>query len=203
MHTDELRTRLQFSQLDVDGQLLAAAIDMHRDGVAGIVGKQGAAQRGRIGNGGIVDLHDHISDLQASRSGCSTWRKADDQRTVINGKIVLRLYVRIDTGDTYTQRGATGMRDMAILDDLRHDGGHAVRRDGEADATGRRVELRIDSRQGWNTDQVALHIHQRATAIARIDGRIRLDRVGDRRAALSLGDAAVQCADDAVRDGLR
>ena len=48
-----------------------------------------------------------------------------------------------------------------------------------------------------------MQVHQRSTAVARINGRVGLYGIGNGGAALPFGDGASQCADDAIRHRLR
>src|SRR6266566_8575397 len=65
------------------------------------------------------------------------------------------------------------------------------------------AELGVDGSQRGNTDQVALQVYQCAAAVARVDRRVGLDGVWQRRAVLAFGGGTVQGADDAVRYRLR
>ena len=124
----------------------------------------------------------------------------DSDHPMSDGEVVLRGERGINAGGAYSKHGPPRMGDYAILDDLRHDEGDAVGGDGKADTIGGCIKFRVDGGQGGNTDQVPLQVYQRAAAIAGIDGRVGLNGVGYCRAALPLGDAAAQGADDAVCD---
>ena len=82
----------------------------------------------------------------------------------------------------------------AVLHQLRQDVLGHVDRDGEADALGRLDDGRVDA------DDPAAAVHERAAAVAGVQGRVGLDDVVDQVA----GDAAqrpAQGADDAGGDG--
>ena len=195
--------RLQLAQLHIDRQLLAAAVDVYRDGIAGIFSQQRIGQRRKIVHGFVINLHDYVTDLQARGCRRTTRDKASNQCPMIDGEVVLRGERGINAGGAYSKHGPPRMGDYAILDDLRHDEGDAVGGDGKADTIGGCIKFRVDGSQGGNTDQVPLQVYQRAAAIAGIDGRVGLNSIGYCRAALPLGDAAPQGADDAVCDSLR
>src|SRR2546421_6903185 len=93
------------------------------------------------------------------------------------------------------------MRHLAGVDNLRRDKFHPVRWDGKTHATGRSVEFRVNRRQGWNTYQVALHVYQRPTTIARIDGSIGLNSIGDNSPVLFV-HIATKGADNPIRHRL-
>src|SRR5262249_30711192 len=86
-----------------------------------------------------------------------------------------------------------GRRHVAFADDLGHHPIDDVDRDGEADA-GAGAGWRED--RGVDADEAAGGVEQRPTGIARIDGGVGLDHVGDLAAVLGR-PPALQRADDA------
>src|SRR5207248_11745905 len=90
-----------------------------------------------------------------------------------------------------------GVADRAVRDQAVHDLPDRVGRDREADAVvpaGVALDLRGDA------DHVAVQVQEDATRVAVVDGRVRLDRIRDRK-VVRCGDLTVQGADDPGRDG--
>src|SRR5947208_918365 len=59
-----LPARLQFTQLHIHRQLLAAAIDMHGNTVTGVLADENAPQGVDIVYRLVIDLHDHVAGPQ-------------------------------------------------------------------------------------------------------------------------------------------
>src|SRR5437764_7254903 len=93
------------------------------------------------------------------------------------------------------------MTDCASLDDLRRNGLDTIRWNGKANTISRCVEFRVNGRQRWNSDQVALHIYQRSTAIAWIDRCVGLNSIRNDRSVLLI-HIATQSTDNAICDCL-
>jgi len=68
---------------------------------------------------------------------------------------------------------------LPLLENLRQGSFYQIGWDGEADAVGGRVGLRVNGGQGWDADELPLQIDEGPAAITGIDGRIRLDGLGD------------------------
>ena len=84
-------------------------------------------------------------------------------------------------------------------DQLIHDDAGQIDRNREAIS---RVEPGLTRNRGVDTDDLALHVDQRAAGVTRIDGRVGLNEVGDGGlAALKPLQAASLAADDAGGDG--
>src|SRR5450432_1204171 len=94
------------------------------------------------------------------------------------------------------------MRYFATLNNLWDDKADAVGRNGESYATCWCIELWINGSQGWDTNQVALHIDERTTAVTRVDGSIGLKGIRQICAALSFRDCSVKGTHNTIGDGL-
>ena len=70
------------------------------------------------------------------------------------------------------------VHDAAVLHDLAGDVLDDVARDREPDTGGCAAEPRIGGGERWDADHPSFEIDQRAAAVAGIDRRARLDRVG-------------------------
>jgi hypothetical protein len=97
-------------------------------------------------------------------------------------------------------------RGLALLH-LLDDGQHRVDRDREAQPDGARLATRLSLRRldrCVDADQVAVQVHERAAAVAGVDGGIGLDRRVDGAVAAAVATdvhRALEGADDAGRHG--
>src|SRR5690349_5208839 len=98
---------------------------------------------------------------------------------MIDWKLVLCRQIRVNRSQAYAKTGASAINDSTVLNQLRRNELDAVGGNGEANAVGRSFKLGIDGSRSRHTDQVAAQIDQRASAVARIDGRVGLDSIGN------------------------
>src|SRR5438552_19061359 len=122
---------------------------------------------------------------------------------MIDGEILLELYRLTHWHGRDAKRRTPSMYHFTTLDNLRNDKADPVGWDRENNPTGRCIKLRINCRQCWDTNQVALHIDECTTTITRIDRSIRLNGIRQICAALALRDRPVKSTHNTIGYRLR
>src|SRR4029079_7106934 len=152
--------------------------------------------------GRVADLLDDVAALEAGAGGGPAGLHALGVGEVDALGVVRHVELaRLGGG----QRFEPGDPEVAAVHapvrlELVEDGGDGVGADGEADALGGRAVLAIGHERGDHAHNLAVHVDQRAAAVAVVHGRVRLDRAEDGGGvshAVRLLDRAVLLADDA------
>src|SRR6476620_1008047 len=118
---------------------------------------------------------------------------------MIYRQTVVSRHIRCYICPSDAEKPLAGTCHAPALDKLFRDKFHPVGRDSESDAACRSSAVCAASAQGRNSDQFGAQVDQRATAIAWIDRRTRLNQAGQhRRWPLSrLTGATIERAHDA------
>ena len=146
----------------------------------------------------VVDLGDDVALLQARLVGRAVTLDAADVGALAHRELRALGVLGVDRGQRGTQ---VGVGDLLARDDGLGDLDRVVAVDGKAHSR-TRARAALDDRV--DADELALVVHQRATRVAGVDGRVGLNQVGVDRAARVRRQhrRAVQRADNACRDGL-
>jgi len=171
----------------------AVAQDFHGHPGAGLGFANGEFKVPAVADFFAVVFDDHVAVLQARLVSRASGNDVVDERAA--GVRELERFGQ-RRGDILNHDAQVAAADMAVFDQAIHDVAGEIRGDGKTNAlvaAGAAVDGGVDA------DEPALHVHQRAAGIARVDGRIGLDEV------LVFFDAEVapaRGADNAGGDGL-
>src|SRR5690606_3616422 len=168
------------------------------DGVAGALQADRVSQFPAVVDLLVVDPDDDVVHLYPGFFGGGARLDIGDQCAAIDFGTERLGAFRVDRGDGDAEQAAANFTEV---DDLAHDRARDLRRHGETDAD---VAAGAGEDRGIDTDEFAPHVHERATRVAGINGRIGLDEVLDNVAAAERGaDAgAADSADDSRGHGV-
>src|SRR4051812_33545047 len=173
------------AELDVQRDGLAVAQDLDGHDVAGRLALDAGGDVRRAVHAPAVDPDDDVARLPAGAGGGAAGAHRAHDRAA-------RPAVRCRGGDSAEVRAV----DRLALLEPRHDLLHRVRRDREADADVAVAGLPGGLDLRVHADHARLEVEQRAAGVARVDRRVGLDDLVDRR-AVGGADAAAEARDDA------